>query len=67
MSLLVDKAHLESLILQAMPINYKCRFDEMKLKVRREKLLEELLKYCSNLAQNKKPWQNQEFQDATIS
>jgi len=67
MSLLVDSKHLEALIIQAMPIDYKCRFNEMKLKVRREKLLEDLLKYCSNLAQNQIQWQKQEFQDVTIS
>jgi len=44
-----NKDHLEAIILQAMPIDYKCRFNEMKLKVRREKLLDELLKYCTLL------------------
>jgi hypothetical protein len=53
MSLSPNKAQLEALILEAMPINYKCRFEEMKLKVRREKLLEQLLELFSNLAQNK--------------
>lgn len=44
-----DTEKLKALILQYFPINRQCRFDEMKLAVRREQLLDALLEYFKTL------------------
>jgi hypothetical protein len=41
---------LKALILQYIPVNRQCRFEEMKLAVRREQLLDALLEYMKTLA-----------------
>ena len=46
---MIDQEKLKALILQYFPINRTCRFDEMKLAVRREQLLEALVEYFNTV------------------
>ena len=48
---MVNPDTLKALILQYFPINRQCKFEEMKLAVRREQLLEALIEYFNTLSE----------------